>query len=156
MAINRVRVAKDKADLVRDLTESENKSGPFQTYADVIVFAASVGIRHQKRVPIEAVSQRDPAPISLEIFISRGYDWVIKLIAIAHTKDSKTISPFDPELEAERVKIFEEFANGGLEILREEFRGAVDYGDRLLLLLMSERDRFKKPESEFDLSQFLG
>lgn len=60
MAINRVRVAKDKADLVRDLTESENKSGPFQTYADVIVFAASVGIRHQKRVPIELFLREIP------------------------------------------------------------------------------------------------
>lgn len=156
MATNRVRVAKDKADLVRDLTESENKTGPFQTYADVIVFAAALGIRRKKRLSIEAVSKGEPAPISLEIFISRGYDLVIKLISITHTQDTKIISPFDTELEAKRVEIFEEFANGGLEILREELRGTVDYADRLLLLLKAERDLPEEPQAEFDLSRFLG
>ncbi|MGC9525414.1 MAG: DNA phosphorothioation-associated protein 4 [Limnospira sp.] len=156
MSINRIRVAKDKAELVRALTESEDRTGPFQTYADVVVFAAALGIRRKKRIPLDGFSKRDPAPISLEIFISRGYDWVIKLIAIAQTRDTQIISPFDAESEAERVKIFEEFANGGLEILREECRGAVDYSDRLLLLLMSERDRGDEPEEDFDLSRFLG
>lgn len=156
MAINRIRVAKDKADLVRALTETEERTGPFQTYADVIVFAAALGIRRKKRLPLDGTSKRDPAPISLEVFISRGYDWAIKLIAIAQTRDTKIISPFDANSEAERVLIFEEFANGGLEILREECRGAVDYSDRLLLLLMSERDRGEEPEEDFDLSRFLG
>jgi hypothetical protein len=39
MAANKIRIAKDKADLVKSLTLLDNNSGPFQTYADVIVFA---------------------------------------------------------------------------------------------------------------------
>ncbi|NEQ85998.1 MAG: DNA phosphorothioation-associated protein 4, partial [Moorea sp. SIO2I5] len=74
-------------------------------------------------------------PIGLEIFVSRGYEVVIKLIAIAEIKDTKILSSIDKESEEKRIHIFEEYANGGLDILRNELRGAVDYSERLLLLL---------------------
>ena len=157
MAFHRIRVAKEQADFVKALTASEGKTGPFQTYADVMVFAAMLGVRHKKRVPVEAVAKREPSPISLEVFISRGYDLAIKLIAFLEEDDPEILSPFDGNSEEKRAIIFEEYANGGLEVLREECRGAVDYSDRLLLLLMSERDRQNQLETdrEFDLSRFL-
>ncbi|MBD0395086.1 MAG: DNA phosphorothioation-associated protein 4, partial [Microcoleus sp. C1-bin4] len=43
MAANKIRIAKDKAELVKSLTLSDNNTGPFQTYADAIAFAASLG-----------------------------------------------------------------------------------------------------------------
>ncbi|MGL4499664.1 MAG: DNA phosphorothioation-associated protein 4 [Planktothrix sp.] len=156
MAVSRIRIAKDKAELVRSLTEIEGKTGPFQTYADVIAFAALLGKRRLKRIPVDGLSKRDPGPISLEVFISRGYDGIIKLVAIAETENIKLLSPFDLEAEEERALIFEEYANGGLEVLQDECRGTVDYSDRLLLILMAERDRSSVPEGEFDLSRFLG
>ena len=155
MALPRVRVAKDKADLVQKLLDTKGTTGNFQTYADIVIFAASFGIKHQKRVPLKEISQTEPAPISLEVFISRGYDWVIKLIAIAHTQDINILSAYDADAEAQRVKILEEYANGGLEQLREELRGAVDYTERLLLILNSERFAEEKTDEEFDLSRFL-
>lgn len=156
MAVSRIRIAKDKAELVRSLTEIEGKTGPFQTYADVIAFAALLGKRRQKRITVDGLSKRDPGPISLEVFISRGYDRIIKLVAIAETENIKLLSAFDPEAEEERALIFEEYANGGLEVLQDECRGTVDYSDRLLLILMAERDRPSEPVGEFDLSRFLG
>ena len=154
--MNRIRIAKDKADLVKALTESEGKTGPFKTYADVIVFAASLAIKKNKRVPLTEISQKEPGPISIEVFWSRGYDSVIKLIAIAHTKDTKILCPTNEKIEENRIKIFEEYANGGLEILTDEMRGAVDYSERLLLVLISERYQKCQPEVEFDLTKFLG
>jgi dnd system-associated protein 4 len=151
----RIKVAKDKAELVRNLLDAKATTGPFQTYADVIAFAASLGARYQKRVPINEVSISEPAPISLEIFISRGYDWLIQLLAIAETEDSKILSSYDSKAEEERVKIFEEYANGGLEKLRDELRGAVDYTERLLLILSAERFKEESTDEEFDLSRFL-
>lgn len=156
MSFNRIRVAKDKADFVKALMESEGKTGPFQTYADVIVFAATLGMRRKKRVPLSTISKREPAPISLEVFISRGYDLVIKLMAFAEINDPQILSPLDADAETQRAQIFEEYANGGLEVLQEECRGAVDYSERLLLLLMSERDRADQATEEFDLTRFLG
>jgi dnd system-associated protein 4 len=155
MAVPRIRVAKDKTELVRNLIDGKGTTGPFQTYADVVAFAATLGARYQKRVPFKEISTSEPAPISLEVFISRSYDWVIKLLAIAQTQDIKIISTNDAKAEAQRILIFEEYANGGLEKLRDELRGAVDYTERLLLILSSERFKEEFTEEEFDLSRFL-
>lgn len=153
MSLNRIRVAKDKADLVKALTVLEGSTGPFPTYADVMVFAATLGMKRKKRVALGEIS-REPSPISFEVFISRNYDLVFKLLAIAHTKDSKVLSTIETSAEEKRIKIFEEYANGGLEILRDELRGIVDYSEQLLLVLSNERGK-SEPEEEFNLSRFL-
>ncbi|NET60994.1 MAG: DNA phosphorothioation-associated protein 4 [Symploca sp. SIO2E6] len=155
MGVNRIRIAKDKADLVQALTTSKETTGPFQTYADIVVFAAALGIQGNKRIPLGTISKKEPAPIGLEVFVSRGYDLVLKLIAIAATKDTKIISPSDTVAQEKRIRIFEEYANGGLEILRDELRGTVDYSEQLLLLLSAERFKEEVTEDSFDLSRFL-
>ncbi|MEP0885280.1 DNA phosphorothioation-associated protein 4 [Trichocoleus sp. ST-U3] len=154
MGANRIRVAKDKADLVKGLVDSNNTTGPFQTYADAMVFAAALGAKRKKRSPLGTIT-KEPSPIALEVFVSRGYDLVLKLLAIKETKDPKIISLFDETSEEKRIHIFEEYANGGLEILRDELRGAVDYSERILLILSSERFKEESPEGDFDLSRFL-
>jgi dnd system-associated protein 4 len=154
MGANRIRVAKDKADLVKALVDSGSTTGPFQTYADVMVFAAALGAKRKKRSPLGTIT-KEPSPIALEVFISRGYDLVFKLLAIRETKDPKIISLLDETSEEKRSHIFEEYANGGLEILRDELRGAVDYSERILLILSSERFKEESSEGSFDLSRFL-
>ncbi len=156
MSASKVRIAKDKAELVKSLVVGEGSDGVFPTYADAIAFAAALGSKRQRRSPLSSFSQRDPGAISVEIFISRGYDTLINLLAIVSTKNPKIISPKDPAAETQRLQIFEEYANGGLEILRDELRGSVDYTERITLLLLS--DRHRRDESGqygFDLSRFL-
>ncbi|MFM6077811.1 MAG: DNA phosphorothioation-associated protein 4, partial [Dolichospermum sp.] len=131
----RIRVAKDKAELVKSLTSADGGTGPFQTFADVIVFAAALGVKYKKRVPLGEISKREPAPIRLEVFAVSGYDILIKLIALTETQDIIILSPHGEEHEKQRNGIFEEYANGGLEILQNELRGAVDYSERILLFL---------------------
>ncbi|MBD3561120.1 DNA phosphorothioation-associated protein 4, partial [Planktothrix sp. FACHB-1355] len=111
MSASKIRIAKDKADLVKSLLIAKETTGPFQTYADIIVFAAALGAKRKKRVPLEEISKRDPLPIGIEIFVSRGYDVAIKLLAIAETKDVNIISPNDENAESQRIEIFEEYAN---------------------------------------------
>lgn len=151
----RIRIAKDKANLVKTLASSDGATGPFQTYADVIVFAAALGAKHKKRVPLGEISKREPSPIGQEHFFIKGYDFIIKLLAMNEYKKIDILSSSN-NYENKRLRIFEEYANGGLEILQNELRGAVDYLDRLLLILISER--FNKTlgnELSFDLSRFL-
>ena len=155
MALPRVRIAREQADLVQKLLDTKETTGVFQTYADIAIFAASFGLRHQKKIPLQEISQSEPAPISLEVFISRGYEWVINLIAIADTQDTKILATDNSEIEAQRIAILEEYANGGLAKLREELRGSVDYTERLLLILSAERFPLTTTETEFDLSRFL-
>ncbi len=151
----RIRVAKDKAELVKALTSVDGGTGPFPTFADVIVFAAALGAKHKKRVPLGEISKREPSPIPQEQFIVRGYDTVINLIAIIETQGIKVLSFHDETNSEKRNLLFEEYANGGLEILQVEFRGAVDYSERILLLLSIERDNHEETKEEFDLSKFL-
>ena len=150
----RIRVAKDKADLVKALTSADGATGPFQTYADAIVFAAALGAKHKKRVPLGEISKREPAPIGQEHFLIKGYDLLIKLLAMVETREISILSSNNENFENQRLRIFEEYANGGLEILQNEFRGAVDYSERLLLILSSKRFK-QEHQEEFDLSIFL-
>ncbi len=151
----RIRVAKDKAELVKDLTSSDGGTGPFNTFADVIVFAAALGAKHKRRVALGEISKREPSPIRIEYFASMGNDILIKLLAINETKDIKTLSINEEEYERQRNHIFEEYANGGLEILQNELRGSVDYSERILLFLSYERMSEEKQDEEFDLTKFL-
>ncbi|RCJ24979.1 dnd system-associated protein 4 [Nostoc sp. ATCC 43529] len=151
----RIRVAKDKAQLVKDLTSSDGGTGPFQTFADVVVFAAALGAKHKKRVPLGEISKREPSPIRLEYFATMGHDVLIKLLGITETQDINILSLDEEQYETQRHHIFEEYANGGLEILQNELRGAVDYSERLLLIMSLERDKQDDGEEEFDLSKFL-
>ncbi|WP_341526119.1 DNA phosphorothioation-associated protein 4 [Nostoc sp. UHCC 0302] len=151
----RIRVAKDKAELVKDLTSSDGGTGPFNTFADVIVFAAALGAKHKRRVALGEISKREPSPIPQEQFIVRGYNTVINLIAIAETQDIKVLSLEEGNNNEKRNYIFEEYANGGLEILQAEMRGAVDYYERILLILSYERFQDNSQEEDFDLSKFL-
>jgi dnd system-associated protein 4 len=154
MSTYRVRISRDKGDFVRSLVDFNDGEGPFQTYADAIAFAAALGARYNERIAIEFAA-REPNPIDVEIFISRGYDPLIKLLAVNATDDPEILSIYSPDAEARRVAIFEEYANGGLDRLDRELRGAVDYTERLLLVLSQERFREVKPAEEFDLGRFL-
>jgi dnd system-associated protein 4 len=151
----RIRVAKDKAELVKDLISSDGGTGPFNTFADVIVFAAALGAKHKRRVALGEISKREPSPIRIEYFASMGNDILIKLLAINETKDIKTLSINEEEYERQRNHLFEEYANGGLEILQNELRGSVDYSERILLFLNYERTNTEQQDEEFDLTKFL-
>jgi dnd system-associated protein 4 len=161
MSENRIRVARDKAELVKSLVAAPENNSPFQTYADVILFAAVLGAKYQQRSVLGEISKKEPGPISSEIFIARGYDAAIKLIAIAATENINVISPDRVDVEQQRIHIFEEYANGGLEILDRELRGAVDYTERILLMLSVTANSTSNAgtgdrSTEFDLSKFLG
>jgi dnd system-associated protein 4 len=134
MSEHRIRVARDKAELVKSLIGSTENNSPFQTYADVILFAAVLGAKNKQRTPLGEISKKEPGPISIEIFIARGYDPVMKLIAIAATENINVIAPDRSDVEQQRIQIFEEYANGGLDLLDRELCGAVDYTERILLI----------------------
>ena len=161
MSEHRIRVAKDKAELVKSLIAAADNNSPFQTYADAILFAAVLGAKQHRRVTLGEISKKEPGPISLDIFISRGYDPVMKLIAIRATENINVISPDRADFEQQRINIFEEYVNGGLELLAQELCGAVDYTERILLMLSTAINTQKtasSPENssgEFDLRKFL-
>ncbi len=77
MAGNRIKIAKSKAKLVTSLIEVNEITGTFQTYVDVIVFAAALGAKRKKRIPIEEISRKEPEPIPAIVLSSRVNRFII-------------------------------------------------------------------------------
>jgi dnd system-associated protein 4 len=135
MADARVKIAKDKAELVKALKDGSDMNGPFQTYADVIAFAAALGAKQGKQILLEEISN-EIDPIRKDVFELKGYAALINLLAVTSTEDPKILALDEISIE-ERTKIFEEFANSGLEILQRMLKGSVDHLEQISLILKS-------------------
>jgi len=151
MALSRIQIAIDKAAFVKSLRANEGGEGVFLTYGDILTFAAALGFQYKKRIPFEKASRRDPDPVLQEQFRDAS---IIGLLAFAETQNAKILS-LDEESDQQRAKIFQEYANGGLEILQEQLRGCVNHGDQILLFLENLRENQNPDFEEFDLTRFL-
>lgn len=94
----------------------QTKGGAFRTYRDVLVFAAAVGHRSGRRVDFTQSAN----PVEWSTLINRfGAEDLVNLIAFSETNDSEI---FALNRLAERIKIFETYACGGLEVLAETIK----------------------------------
>lgn len=90
--------------------------GKFPTYRDILLFAAAVGFRQQRRVPFTTASGD---PIRSDVLMAPGFsDTLINMIAANVVTDDPEI--MDDTRMDERFKIFEEYANGGLEYIQDQ------------------------------------
>ena len=111
----RLNRPKDKDDLLQLLTEQ----GPFQEYRDVLVFAAALGWYQRKRLPLGAKGEA----IRWETATNRkGTEALVNMIAAAESENPEILAA---ELFDERLEIFEEYANGGLEILQTMLKSEI-------------------------------
>lgn len=152
MSDRRIKPPKDKEALILKLAKGDEPSseGIFQTRAHLLTFAAAYGFSKNRRLPFTESLDG----IRSEVFDRNGYDTVINLLALATTTDPRCLAATD-EAEEERIAIFEEFANGGLEELRTELQGVDDPLEHLLLVIQQQEEDEKEPVADFDLSRFL-
>lgn len=111
MQIKKSTINRDKKynDAYRELGISEGKV--FPAMRDVMVFAACLAVREKlKPRPVENKDE----PIKVDLFAN--YIDIIDIIAIYHTKD---IDILTNESRAEKIQIFEEYANVGMEFICE-------------------------------------
>lgn len=152
MMDRRIRVPKDKDDLLARLTRTEdNPLGPFRLRADAMMFAAAYGFRRASRRSFSTTGE----PIRSEVFERQGYVPVINLMALVDTRDPNSLSESDTAVDL-RATVFEEYANGGLDLLRQELHGLEDPLGRLLLIVEAERlPQDVEGDQELDLGRFL-
>mgnify|MGYP000903926123 CR=1 FL=1 len=150
MGDRRIRVPKNKEKIINILFKGESRTGVFITKAELITFAATLGYKYENRIPFDDSLD----PIRQDVFERHGCDTVINLIAIADSKDPIILRSSDID-EDRRITIFEEYANGGLEILQEELRGKGNPLEHLLLMINKERCADDINEEEFGLDRFL-
>ena len=150
MIDRRIGYSKDKLDIIKRLVSADDNFGPFRRIADALVFAAALGQKRNKHLPLRGSRAE---PIRQEVFDQHGYDTVINLLAL-HAEGKPEVLADSDELIERRASIFEEYANGGLEILREELRGAVDTLETIVLMINSERGGSESGGFEgFDLTK---
>lgn len=91
---------------------SQGPDSIFSTYMDLMCFAACLGYSRGSSIPFENSSE----PIPWHIFENSGKDSVVNLVAAVSSEDFTIVGAdkFD-----EKLKAFEHYANGGLQILGE-------------------------------------
>ena len=108
----RARRPQEHAVLIEVLQEEAG----FTTYRDVLLFAAAVGWGQDRRVPLKGSAGEG---IRLEVLTNPAYsDSLISMIAVNAVSDDPEI--LDAARLEERIRIFEEYANGGLEYIQEQ------------------------------------
>ena len=116
------------------LTEITQEQAVFRTYKDAMVFAACLGYSRGKRIPFEKTSE----PINLQVFSGKFDEMVINTIAIAELDDPYVMAR---NREEEKIRIFEEYACGGLEIMENEVsQGKLAIDEGLISMIMGEED----------------
>ncbi|MER6280285.1 DNA phosphorothioation-associated protein 4 [Streptomyces sp900105245] len=109
------------------------KDGPFNAMVDVLMFAAVLGRNKGKRESFDKAGE----PIRLALVEGRQYgDVLLDMIAVAEEPDDPKI--LADERQPDRVKIFEEYANGGLNYIQGEINasGGHDYVSIISTLVM--------------------
>jgi dnd system-associated protein 4 len=87
----------------------------FATFRDILLFAAAVGAHMKRRVGFSGSGE----PIRFETLKEPMFsETLINMIAASEIADDPEI--MDVTRTGERVRIFEEYANGGLEYIQEQ------------------------------------
>ncbi|MFC8205477.1 DNA phosphorothioation-associated protein 4 [[Kitasatospora] papulosa] len=114
--VDRFRRPAQHEELLNDL---QGKNGPFRTLVEALMFAAALGQRKNRREPFNKPGEA----IRLALMDGRQYgDVLIDMLAAVEIQDDPKILA-DDRLD-ERVRIFEEYANGGLNYIRGELNTA--------------------------------
>jgi len=125
---DRIRRPKQFEDYLKLLTSDE---GVFGTYKDALVFAACLGAKRNKRIEFDKSSE----PINRQIFSGNFDEMVINVIAVSEKEDPFIIAD---DHDDEKVRIFEEYACGGLEIIHDTVGTDAMYEGILQLIMQEE------------------
>jgi dnd system-associated protein 4 len=127
---DRVRRPHQFEALLSDLARDKDKV--FDTLAAALVFAACLGFKRGQRVTFEKSSE----PINMTSFNGAFDQSVMNTIAIATVNDPFIMAK---EREDEKIRIFEEYACGGLGILENVLGdGQFSRHEALLNLVLAE------------------
>ncbi|MVS99783.1 DNA phosphorothioation-associated protein 4 [Devosia marina] len=119
----------------------------FPTIRELLCFAALLGYSEGRRVPLDRSAGTED--VSYQQFERRDAEDLIFLIALADSKDPEILK--DGE-EGRCAEIFEEYANGGLQVLRDAMlRSGGEYPDRDILELLKKSGYLNIEEAEPDI-----
>lgn len=115
----RVRI---REELEEDVVDPLIKHGYFKHKYEVVAFAAALGFRAERAADPGKASNK---AIRLEYFRENGFDLAINVIALEEganpeADDSERLARIGEDHLDSRLRTFERYASGGLEILKRE------------------------------------
>jgi len=145
----RVKRPSSHDELLNKLTDKE-KGGIFETYKDVMLFAAALAAYNAEQKPLQGKSSE---PIDYNIFSKKSdNEALIHLLAIYNRDDITILSDENSD---ERVKILEEYANAGLDIIDQKIRSSATTLDAILGLIQETGEKNKVKERDFsDIAKY--
>jgi len=138
--------------------DADSKEQVIPLIKTILCYAALIGFENESRKPLS----NDKENIEWHTFDSDGHTDYIYLIALAETTDVNVLR-YDHENSSQEgegedmVKIFEEYANGGLYIIRSWFDKKADdaYGTEAIIQGIQEAGLLDiKTEEVFDEVEF--
>ena len=114
--MRRFNRATDKRDVIEKLLS--NNGGAFSQIWQIMVFAACLGFKLGRRVALSETESSLAIPPS--VFSNNCSSWpgIIYLVSIVESGDASVLNA-DEATDEIRMKVIEEYANGGLEVMRE-------------------------------------
>lgn len=130
-SFRRVRRARDKEDIIERLAKKGDSI--FSDIWQLLVFACALGLSQKRRVP---VTDYDTGRSIDFTYFAGATAWpgIIHLIGLVESADPHILDPEQDKMDF-RIQLFEEYANGGLEIMREEMESRDFNLDSLVVLL---------------------
>lgn len=130
MSKDSVRRPKEYETMLYDMCQSEKRI--FRSYKDALVFAACLGFVKNSKKGFDDASKD---PIKMHIFDDDFDQPIMNCIGLSETSDPEILGD---KLGAERVKIFEEYAAGGLDLIHARVYSSDKDWDFALLEIIKE------------------
>jgi dnd system-associated protein 4 len=136
IGMKRIQRASDKESIIALLTS--DSVGAFHEIWRLLFFAAMVGYKNGRREPL--TSTQTGEGIRQDSFANNPV-WLgtIYLLGLVETGSTDALRATE-ESEDQRINLFEEYANGGLAILKEEFDASTGNLDALLTFIQSQTE----------------
>ena len=146
--INRSRVYEEMVQRLAMTKLAGTDRTLFPTIRELLCFAALLGYSEGIRVPLDRSAGTED--VSYQQFERGDAEDLIYLIALAETKDPEVLKEGE---ESRCAEIFEEYANGGFQILRDALlRSGGEYPDRDILELLKRNGYLNIDEAEPDIA----
>lgn len=146
--INRSRVYEDIVQKLAAIPLPDSDRRLFPTIRELLCFAALLGFSEKRRVPLDRTHGVED--ISYQQFERGDAEHLIFLIALAESQDTDILREGE---EVRCAEIFEEYANGGLGIIKDFLlRSGGEYPDRALMGMLHDLNYLIVPKAEPDLA----
>lgn len=146
--INRSRIYEEYVQKLAATPLPGTERRLFPTIRELLCFAALLGFSEKRRLPLDR--SQGVEDVSYQQFERGDAENLIYLIALAETEDADILREGE---EGRCAEIFEEYANGGLAIIKDHLlREGGEYPDRALMSLLRERGYLVPAQAEPDLA----